>query len=505
VFARFGTQVLARLAHEYVQDATPCVTWDVVEVVAQLEGASMSDFSGRRGQTSSLCRKVASAARVPSSYVSCSAVGYTSSGRRLDETVSAFEPFADLADAEAAEAAGFGLHARHAHRQLQAGSGCYSMTSHTCDCTATAATCGGVWTPSCGCAVAASPPSAAATSLPITGSYMNAWGGTIVISSDAYISGGTNIINITHVDTTEGFFVGQNSGAGSFNPGLWSRVDWLFDSSGGLHMCTTHYNAANESMAMRPGGVTHNHSLFSTSGCNGFSFSALSSLSPPPSPPPPAGGVTFTAVIQATGAGVSTASVQSNLTSAMGTAAAATAMLSSTSYAVTVTTPPTMQVFQPASPPPPTPPPPSPPPSPLPPPPAPPTACLTDADVSSWVPALNEPCYVHDAVCEGYPVCCVTAGTCRSQHGGMVSSNRLYYEGGCHSDASSHGITGPGCHGMQGECNIPYLQSVLGATTRPSAITNVSAEVRRASESKRVFLRVSAFGVRVCWLAAVRL
>jgi hypothetical protein len=58
---------------------------------------------------------------------------------------------------------------------------------------------------------------------------------------------------------------------------------------------------------------------------------------------------------------------------------------------------------------------------------------------------------------------------------------------------------------MQGECNIPYLQSVLGATTRPSAITNVSAEVRRASESKRVFLRVSAFGVRVCWLAAVRL
>ena len=39
------------------------------------------------------------------------------------------------------------------------------------------------------------------------------------------------------------------------------------------------------------------------------------------------------------------------------------------------------------------------------------------------VAALNEPCYVHDAACEGYPVCCVTAGTCITQHSGTISSN----------------------------------------------------------------------------------
>merc|ERR1719375_1342007 len=36
---------------------------------------------------------------------------------------------------------------------------------------------------------------------------------------------------------------------------------------------------------------------------------------------------------------------------------------------------------------------------------------------------LNEPCYVHDAACTGYVVCCVKKDTCVSTHGGMVSSN----------------------------------------------------------------------------------
>jgi hypothetical protein len=122
----------------------------------------------------------------------------------------------------------------------------------------------------------------------------------------------------------------------------------------------------------------------------------------------------------------------------------------------------------------------SPPPSPSTssPPPSPSVPCLTELDVTSWPDTpVNEPCYVHDAVCQGYPVCCVTYGTCISQHGGMVSSNALYYEGGCHSEDSSHGITAPGCQGKQGECNVPYLQSAMGASTSSSAISTVSDAV----------------------------
>jgi len=79
--------------------------------------------------------------------------------------------------------------------------------------------------------------------------------------------------------------------------------------------------------------------------------------------------------------------------------------------------------------------------------------------------AVNEPCYVHDAVCENYPVCCVTKGTCKSTHGGMVSSNAKYYEGGCWSLDSSKTAHAKGCT-KQGECNAMYLEHMKGGTTK---------------------------------------
>jgi hypothetical protein len=79
--------------------------------------------------------------------------------------------------------------------------------------------------------------------------------------------------------------------------------------------------------------------------------------------------------------------------------------------------------------------------------------------------AVNEPCYVHDAVCENYPVCCVTKGTCKSTHGGMVSSNAKYYEGGCWSLDSSKTAHAKGCT-KQGECNAMYLEHMKGGKTK---------------------------------------
>lgn len=102
-------------------------------------------------------------------------------------------------------------------------------------------------------------------------------------------------------------------------------------------------------------------------------------------------------------------------------------------------------------------------------------ACVDD--VSSWSAPVNEPCYNPEDVCVGYRVCCVKTGTCKSEHGGSVSSNADYYEGGCYSDKSSKRTFAPGCGTKVGECNAAYLESAQGATTVASAIGTPAADV----------------------------
>jgi hypothetical protein len=92
---------------------------------------------------------------------------------------------------------------------------------------------------------------------------------------------------------------------------------------------------------------------------------------------------------------------------------------------------------------------------------------------------INEPCYVHDAACEGYPVCCVLAGTCVDDHGGMVSSNTKYYMGGCVSPNSRAGALPDGC-AKQGECHAMYLEHMKGGTTGAGLAGDVSPYVTEA-------------------------
>merc|ERR1719321_502856 len=68
-------------------------------------------------------------------------------------------------------------------------------------------------------------------------------------------------------------------------------------------------------------------------------------------------------------------------------------------------------------------------------------------------------------------VCCVTLNTCISRHGGMVSSNLDYYEGGCQSFQSSkktynETLYGNGACVQQGECMVQYTQVCKGGTTK---------------------------------------
>jgi hypothetical protein len=98
------------------------------------------------------------------------------------------------------------------------------------------------------------------------------------------------------------------------------------------------------------------------------------------------------------------------------------------------------------------------------------------AQRADGVAAINEPCYVHDSSCAGYPVCCVTKGTCISQHSGTVSSNAAYYEGGCWSFDSSKKdySTAPTCS-QQGECLVQHLEVCKGGTTKTGFMSAVPA------------------------------
>jgi hypothetical protein len=137
-------------------------------------------------------------------------------------------------------------------------------------------------------------PSTALAQLSIAGEWRDAWNTDITISSSVYVSSypgsQPSIIHITAHDDAAGYFVGQNSGAGSYNPGKWSRVDWVKDSAGGLHLCTTHYKAATQAEAMiYPTNRTlYSHANYATNGCGGFAFSSLTA--PPKAPLLIAGG-----------------------------------------------------------------------------------------------------------------------------------------------------------------------------------------------------------------------
>jgi len=96
---------------------------------------------------------------------------------------------------------------------------------------------------------------------------------------------------------------------------------------------------------------------------------------------------------------------------------------------------------------------------------------------SDGVAVKNEPCYVHDSACEGYPVCCVTAGTCISQHSGTISSNKVYYEGGCQSkESSKKNWDGTNCT-QQGECLVQHVHICKGGTTKSGYMSALSQDV----------------------------
>lgn len=97
------------------------------------------------------------------------------------------------------------------------------------------------------------------------------------------------------------------------------------------------------------------------------------------------------------------------------------------------------------------------------------------------VEVVNEPCYVHDGACDGYAVCCVKAGTCIGKHSGTISSNLVYYEGGCQSLESSkkeysEKNKNANCK-QQGECMIPFTEACKGGVAKPAMGGDIPQDV----------------------------
>jgi len=136
------------------------------------------------------------------------------------------------------------------------------------------------------------------TEIEISGSYIDAYGSYVNVTSDAFTtvypgddSAGPSVIDVTFFSNTMGFLVGKNSGAGSWYPGTWSRIDWHTATAaqwgaaeaGKVAYCTSLYNAASEFAAMRLqtqlGGAVdpdvYDISLANSTGCGGYPFTIL--------------------------------------------------------------------------------------------------------------------------------------------------------------------------------------------------------------------------------------
>jgi|AntAceMinimDraft_5_1070358.scaffolds.fasta_scaffold102174_1 hypothetical protein len=133
----------------------------------------------------------------------------------------------------------------------------------------------------------------------IAGAYTDAYGTDVTVTSEAFTtvypgddSAGPAVIDVTFFSNTMGFLVGKNSGAGSYYPDFWSRIDWHTATAaqwgaaeaGKVAYCTSLYNAESEFAAMRLqtqlGGAVdpdvYDISLANSTGCGGYPFTILS-------------------------------------------------------------------------------------------------------------------------------------------------------------------------------------------------------------------------------------
>jgi hypothetical protein len=119
-----------------------------------------------------------------------------------------------------------------------------------------------------------------AGALEIVGEYADDWGGTHVVTADAWTSEfpgagdagtTTSVAHITAYDNGADFLVAQNDAEAAYDPNLWARYDWTY-SGDELYYCQIEFAAADEETAASNAGADH---ADLAAGCGGFGWTHL--------------------------------------------------------------------------------------------------------------------------------------------------------------------------------------------------------------------------------------
>ncbi len=112
--------------------------------------------------------------------------------------------------------------------------------------------------------------------LEIVGSYQDPYGGTHLITDDLWDQGGMGgKYHIADYDNQKDYLVAQNDEQNTYNPGKWSRFDWVWHN-GTLYYCQTAYDKSSqeEAEAVTPADPADPEQ----GGCGGFPWTKLTKI-----------------------------------------------------------------------------------------------------------------------------------------------------------------------------------------------------------------------------------
>ncbi len=102
---------------------------------------------------------------------------------------------------------------------------------------------------------------------------MDEWDGSHTVHAWKWTSASSSF-HITQYSNTESYALAQNDALNEWNPELWSRFDWTWDTEGALYYCQSAYAAETEEEAIA--AAADNQDL--VAGCSGFSWSKLTAM-----------------------------------------------------------------------------------------------------------------------------------------------------------------------------------------------------------------------------------
>jgi hypothetical protein len=108
--------------------------------------------------------------------------------------------------------------------------------------------------------------------LEIEGNYVDQWGNTIAITSDALTLAGMGRYHVAEFDNAANWVVAENDAANEYFPGMWSRFDWT-EQAGTLYLCQIAY--ADESLEAAKDTEAPDASDPANAGCGGFGWTVL--------------------------------------------------------------------------------------------------------------------------------------------------------------------------------------------------------------------------------------